>query len=163
MAFKVNDYTDNTFHLDILGDDGAMIATYELKALTYTEWNEIGLTVVADEAPKIKDPDNPKKLIHDLAGQRLIDAQAEITRNVMRVVVSLEGGEGIEWGGKTPSTLEAKAEILLNIDSSMVWTLLNGIRTRAFGKKVSSEEATARFQRMEAEAITGSSSETDDD
>jgi len=152
MAFKISEHKGENFFIVIHDNDGNQVAEYELKPLSYMRWNEIGLQVVADEAPKIKDPKNPKDYIQDLATQRRLDAEAEVMRNAMRVVESLEGGEGIDWGGNEPETLLEKAEQLQAIDVLTFNALIVGLRNWTLGKGVSAESAAQRFQRLQSES-----------
>ncbi len=150
MAFKIKEQQGKTFHVDIKDRNENLLASYELEALTYMRWNELGLMVIPDEAPKIKDPKNPSgKKIYDLKGQSKLDGQAEVKRNAIRLVVSLEGGEGIDWDGNEPDTLEEKADILMQIDSAVFIALLTALRNRAYGMEVTAEESTVRFQRLQ--------------
>ena len=162
MAFKIQDHQNKTFYVDIQTEGSEDVLSYQMLALSYNRWNEIGLMVVADEAPKIKNPDNPRELIHDANGQRALNAEAEMQRNAMRVVESLEGGEGIDWGDAPPDNLADKAQMIMDIDSVTFLGLLTGLRNRAFGAEVSSEDAQARFQRLESEAVASGGSEADD-
>ena len=150
MTFVIKTHQHKKFFIDItLGED---TVSYELEALSYMRWNEIGLMVKAETAPKIKDPNNPKKYIEDRKRQDELNAEAELLRNAMRIVVALEGGEGIEWGDDAPDTLEGKAEVFASVDTVMFLGLLTGLRNRAFGGKVTAEDADARFRRLQAES-----------
>jgi hypothetical protein len=152
MAFKIADHQNKTFFIDI--ESGGQTYSYELMALSYMKWNELGLLVPDETAPKIKDPKDPKKYIDDLAGQRKLDAECEWKRNAIRVVYALENGEGIDWNGDEPETLEDKANTLQQLDAVIFFGLINGLRTRTFGGVVSSEDAATRFQRVQAESVT---------
>lgn len=155
MAFSIAGNKDRTFFIDISSDHSDVVVSHELLVLSYMRWNEIGLMVTAEVAPKIKDPKNPKEYIQDVAGQRKLDAEAEMKRNAMRVVVALEGGEGIDWGKDEPESLEAKAEVLINTDPRVFLGLMTGLRNRVFGGGVSTEDSEARFLRLSGESTEG--------
>lgn len=162
--FKISDYTDTSFWAILKDEDGNILAEHQMKDLTYHRWNEIGLMVTPKEAMKIKDPSNPTKLIADKETQARYDAEAELTRNGMRLIESLEGGGGIDWGEDDPQTLQAKAELFqANISQHIFLGLLTVLRERVYRTRISTEDAKARFRRLQDTAADDPEQQTDDD
>lgn len=164
MAFSLKKHKDQFFTVTITikNADGSIADSYSyrLAVLSYSRWNEIGLQVVTEVAAKIRDPEaDPadNKYIVDKEGQRLLNSQAETLRNAMRIVASLEGGEGIEWGDDEPDTLEEKAELFQDLDPVIFVGLLSGVRNRAFGGSVTIESAAERFPSVSDDIVTSNS------
>jgi len=155
MAFPITEFKKRTFWAVVQSEDGRVIAEVELLALSYMRWNELGFLVPAPVAPVIKDPKDLTKVIPDLKKQRELDAEAEMKRNAIRLVVSLEGGSGIDWNGVEPDTLEDKADELMQVDSLVFLGLLQCLQKRIFGAGVTTEESADRFQRLQANGHAG--------
>ena len=81
----------------------------------------------------------------------------------MRLVESLEGGGGIDWGDNAPQTLQEKAELLeKTISQHILLGLLTILRQRTYRSNISAEDAKARFRRLQAAAKDDPEQQTDD-
>ena len=164
--FKIRQHRNNTFTIAVTGSDGSLQGEFTLATIGYHKWNELGMMVVEDEAPLVKNPKNLNEYIPDLKAQAKLNAAAEMTRNAMRVVWALEHGEGIDWDGQEPDTLEAKAEAIQNIDATIFMSLISGLRAWLYNTNVSIKDTVEgadadlkRFQDVPTDDITDMSSE----
>lgn len=163
MPFNIDDHSNTQFIAEICNEAGEVVARFTMADLSYHRWNEIGFMVVADTAMKIKDPKDPKKMIDDVAKQNELNALADNKRNIMRIVDSLENGEGINWGIHPPATLEAKAErFYQRVATPIVIGLLGILRNRAFGRRVSVKDAADNFPDVSGSGGDGDPPETHD-
>jgi hypothetical protein len=163
MPFKIDNYKGNTFIAEFATEGSDTAVEFELLALSYFRWNEIGLTVTQKTAPRKPDPDNRGKYIADDKMQIDLDSEAEMSRNAMRIVVALEGGEGIDWGDFEPDTLAEKAAIMMDIDAAMFINLLAVLTQRVYGMKVSTKDSESRFSVIQSNSNEGRASVKDND
>ena len=165
--FKLAEFSNRKFIAEINTDDGEVIAEFEMMDLSYNRWNDIGFMVVPEVALKIKDPKNPTKMIEDVKQQQLNDAIAENKRNAMRIVESIEGGSGIDWGGlgaENLETLEQKAMFFMDkLDTPIFLGLLAILRNRAFGARISAKDAQKIFPDVQEASRNGSTAQAHDD
>jgi hypothetical protein len=143
---RISEHTKKMINVELKSASGDVIDTFELAGISYHKWQELGLMVNAEVAPKIKDPNDPKKYIKDEKQQSANDADAEVLRNALRIVWCLENGGGIDWGDEEPATLLDKAEAFKLIDADTFTALLNALQVWVFGKRVSTHDAVQRFQ-----------------
>ena len=161
--FKIEDYKNTTFWAILKDEDGNVLAEHEVMDLTIHRWNEIGLMVTAQEAMKIRDPKDPTQKIPDKVTQARYDADAELLRNAMRLVECLEGGGGIDWGENDPQTLQEKAELFeQSISQHIFLGFLTILQNRVYRTRITSEDAKARFRRIQAAAKDDPEPQTDD-
>jgi len=162
--FVLNNHSKTKFMAEIKNEAGVVLSEFEMMDLSYNRWNEIGFMVTAQVAPKIKDPDNPSKYIDDFKQQQLYDGQADILRNAMRIVESIENGSGIDWGKDVPVDLHSKAQRLMNeVDTPVFIGLIGLLRNRAFGGKVDEKTAVAIFPDVPEKSRNGDPPEANDD
>lgn len=143
---RIKEHTQKTITVELKSSGGEVVDTFELAGISYHKWQELGLMVNAGVAPKIKDPNDPKKYIADEEAQNKLNQEAEVLRNALRIVWCLENGGGIDWGEEEPSTLLGKAEAFQSIDADTFTALINALQVWIYGKRISTTDAVTRFQ-----------------
>lgn len=144
MALTLKDLKPKLVTVELELPDGT-IETIQLMPLSWSQWQELGLLIETEKAPKKQSVEGGKKVyVDDLKEQRKLDAIAEMQRAKLRLAEALvRAGSAPELEGLTH---EERLTALDEIDTGIMNALLIALRETALGSQGRIAEQAERFQ-----------------